>query len=275
MGDIDFTDVTFRGIGNGSTPYAGTFDGQRAIIKNLTIDMADDENVGFFRDITAGAHIINLTIDSSCQFFGKAFAGAFVGHTSGNGEAVLEQLGNEATVTTMNQNAGAIVGCNTSGELHLVLTNCYNAGHISSGWEAGGLSGWLGNDANTTNCYNMGQVTNGESFARGNNIQNVNCFDPITNWPALPASPMEDFTNGTIFNLLVEGAGEGIWYLSAAEGGHPVLYVTDYTTTGIQELATEGLAKTAGTEIYDLQGRKVTQPKHGVYVKNGRKLIVK
>ena len=275
MGDIDFTDVTFRGIGNGSAPYAGTFDGQRAIIKNLTIDMADDENVGFFRDITAGAHIMNLTIDSSCQFFGKAFAGAFVGHTSGNGEAVLEQLGNEAAVTTMNQNAGAIVGCNTSGELHLVLTNCYNAGHISSGWEAGGLSGWLGNDANTTNCYNMGQVTNGESFARGNNIQIVNCFDPITNWPALPASPMEDFTNGTIFNLLVEAAGEGIWYLSAAEEGHPVLYVTDYTTTGIQELATEGLAKTAGTEIYDLQGRKVAQPKHGVYVKNGRKLIVK
>ena len=225
--DIDFKDVTFTGIGNGSNPYAGTFDGQRHIVKNLTIDLPEEANVGFFRDITNGAVIQNFTIDATCSVTGKNYAGAFVGHASGNGSARFEQLGNEGNVTTLNQNAGAILGCNTSGELKLTVLNCYNAGIITSSNEAGGLSGWFGNDAVTTNCYNMGTVVNGESFARGNNIQITNCFDPVTDWPALPVSPIEDFTNGKVFIALAQAA-PGVWYLSAEEGGHPVLYQTEW-----------------------------------------------
>ena len=232
--------------------------------------MPEEANVGFFREITAGAHIMNMTIDATCVVTGKNFAASFIGHISGNGTALLEQLGNEGMVTTIDQNAGGIVGCNTSGELKLTLLNCYNAGYISSGWEAGGLSGWLGNDAITTNCYNMGVVTNGESYARGNNIQITNCFDPVTDWPALPVTPIENFTNDVVYNLLAEAA-PGIWFLSAETNGHPVLYDTGIVS-GIEKLA----VKSGNSDVYfDLQGRKVAHPSKGIYITNGHKVVFK
>ncbi len=268
--NVDFQGIEFQGIATAAAPYSGTFDGQRHIVSNLVIDMPQDPNVGFFREITAGAHIMNLTIDASCSITGKNFTGAFIGHVSGNGNALLEQLGNEAYVSSIDQNAGGIVGCNTSGELRLTLINCYNAGNISSGWEAGGLSGWLGNDAVTTNCYNMGVVTNGESFARGNNIQITNCFDPVTDWPALPVTPIENFTNDVVYNLLAEAA-PGIWFLSAETDGHPVLYDTGIVS-GITETAAS-LDKQ--NNYYDLQGRKVNRPSKGIYIVNGQKVLVR
>ena len=267
--DINFEGVEFSGIATASAPYCGTFDGQGHVVSNLFIDLPGEANVGFFREITAGAHIMNFTIDASSVVNGKNFAAAFIGHVSGNGEALLEQLGNEATVTTTDQNAGGIVGCNTSGELHLTLLNCYNAGNISSGWEAGGLSGWLGNDAVTNNCYNMGVVTNGESFARGNNIQITNCFDPVTDWPALPVTPIEWFTDDTVYNLLAEAA-PGVWFLSQEVGGHPVLYNTGIVS-GIRHIAGNQTAAPA----YDLQGRRVAASFKGVVISNGKKMVRK
>ena len=267
--DINMLNVYFPGIGYDGKAFSGTLDGQQHIISNLVMDMPEEDNVGLIRDITAGAVIKNITIDNTCSFKGKRFTAAFVGHVSGNGSAQLEQLGNEADVETVDQNAGAIVGCNTSGELKLTVINCYNTGTITSGWEAGGLSGWFGNDAVTTNCYNMGLVINGESFARGNNIQITNCFDPVTDWPALPKSPIEDFTNGTVYNALSEAA-PGIWFLSAEVDGHPVLYNTGITTT-ITSLNTHLSPLTSHT--YNLNGQRVNQPQKGLYIVNGRKVI--
>ena len=273
--DIDMNLIEdFPGIGDATHPYCGTFDGKGHVVKNLIIDMPDEASVGFFRVITAGADIANFTIDNSCSIRGKNFVGAFVGQSVGNGGVILEQLGNEAAVTSTAQNAGALIGCNTSGDIVLNVVNCYNAGDITSGWEAGGLSGWLGNDADLTNCYNMGMVTNGESFARGNNIQITNCFDPVTDWPALPVSPIEDFTNGVIYQKLADAA-PGIWFLSAETEGHPVLYNTGIST-GIETIRTIDLLQDDAA-VYDLQGRKVSANtmRKGVYVKSGKKFVVK
>jgi hypothetical protein len=272
--NIDFQGIEFQGIATAAAPYSGTFDGQRHIVSNLLIDMPQDPNVGFFREITAGAHIMNLTIDASCAITGKNFTGAFIGHVSGNGNALLEQLGNEAYVSTIDQNAGGIVGCNTSGELRLTLINCYNAGNISSGWEAGGLSGWLGNDAVTTNCYNMGVVTNGESFARGNNIQLNNCYDPVTNWVGMNTLPIKDFTNGTLLAKLQEAA-PCVWYRNAVNG-HPVLYHTEMSNTIFEQTSTDASTDASHlNNIYNLNGQKITKKQKGINIINGRKVVIK
>ncbi|WP_027454447.1 FIVAR domain-containing protein [Xylanibacter brevis] len=260
--DVDFADVTFTGIGNGSNHFTGTFDGQGHIVKNMVIDQPEESNIGFFNEIDNGAVIKNFTIDASCSVKGKAFTGAFVGHVSGNGSALLECLGNEGTVETVNQNAGALVGCNTSGELKLTIKNCYNAGAIKSGNEAGGLSGWFGNDAITENCYNMGTVINGESYARGNNIQITNCFDAVTSWPALNKVNIEDFTNGVVYAKLAEAAPY-VWFLSAAEGGHPVLYATEWQTVIVK-------SDYAGNEVAD-GDFFIYNPTSGLWLQNNDK----
>lgn len=272
--DIDMKEVNgFPGIGNPDKPYTGTFDGQGHKISNLTLDNQATENpAGFFNEASAGAVIKNFSIDNTCYIVGHHFVSAFVGHVAGNGEVLLQQLGNEAEVTAWEQNAGGIVGCNTSGELKLTIENCYNTGTISSARESGGLSGWLGNDAKTINCYNMGSVSGdgSESFARGNNIQITNCFDPVTNWPALPASPIEDFTNGTVYKALSEAA-PGVWFLSAAENGYPVLYNTGITT-GIENV---NVNLNDNSRIYNLNGQEVKKPAKGLYIINGKKQFVR
>ncbi|MBQ8467549.1 MAG: FIVAR domain-containing protein [Prevotella sp.] len=228
--NIDMKDVNgFPGIGTPTSKYTGTFDGQKHVISNLTIDNQSTGNpAGFFNNVTAGAVIKNFTLDNTCYIVGHHFVGAFVGQTDGNGTVLLQQLGNEADVMAWEQNAGGIVGCNTSGELKLTLENCYNTGAISSARESGAVSGWLGNDAKVINCYNMGSVLgeNSESFARGNSIQTTNCFN-VDAWKDLPATPIEDFTNGTVLAKLQEAAPY-VWYSSAEEDGHPVLYVTEW-----------------------------------------------
>jgi hypothetical protein len=270
--DINMAEVVgFPGIGNPNHKYTGTFDGQNHIISNLTIDNQNNNNpTGFFNEATAGAVIKNFTIDKSCYIVGHHYVGAFVGHVEGNGDVLLQQLGNEASVTAWNQNAGGILGCNTSGELKLTLENCYNTGSISGANECGGISGWLGNDAKLTNCYNMGTVggDNSDSFARGNNIQATNCFDPASD--KCTNVPIEDFTNGTVYDALSEAA-PGIWFLSEETGGHPVLYYTDIAT-GIDNVNAN---ISDNSRIYNLNGQQVQKAQKGLYIVNGRKVVLK
>lgn len=53
--------------------------------------------------------------------------------------------------------------------------------------------------------------------------------------------------------------------------------VTDFTKgeggTGIEKVKNEGLRMK--NEIFDLQGRRVARPTRGLYIKNGKKILVK
>lgn len=230
--DIDkteYADNAYPGIGTSDHPFRGVFDGQGHHIRNLSMNLNEDA-VGFFRYVTSGGTVIKrFTIDSNCSFKGNSGVGAFVGQAKGrNGDRDLlfEELGNEAPVTATGNNAAGILGVDMLSDCIITMKNCYNVGAISGQYENGGLSGWMGDNAIAENCYNNGSVSgsNSESFGRGNGIQITNCFDPVTNWPALPSSPAEDFSNGVIFAKLFDAAP--VWYMEFAEPAHPVLYET-------------------------------------------------
>jgi hypothetical protein len=97
----------------------------------------------------------------------------------------------------------------------------------------------------------MGTVTNGESFARGNNIQITNCFDAVTSWPALNKVDAADFTNGVVYALLAEAA-PGVWFLSAEEGGHPVLYRTQWDGQNLDYYVVGSMTEWAANEQYKM-----------------------
>lgn len=273
--DVDFKDIAFAGIGTSAKPFTAVFDGQGHIISNLVMAQTEgDEPVGFFGVAGEGAQIRNFTIDNTCSFSGRHEVGAFIGSTPAvaAGQLLLEQLGNEAAVTAQSFYAGGILGSNSSSTLKVVMTNCYNAGTISADIEAGGLSGWLGDEAELANCYNMGTVTGvgSESFARGNNIHVTNCFDPVTNWASMPKSAAEDFTNDAVFNALYQAA-PGIWFLSSEEKGHPVLYNTGIVSA-IREISSPRV-KAASDRIYSLCGQRISKPTRGFYIKDGKKYL--
>lgn len=62
----------------------------------------------------------------------------------------------------------------------------------------------------------------------------------------------------------------------AADARTMTLDLGDGETTGIQLVQDEGLMVNGSSDYYDLQGRRVAQPtKKGLYIQNGRKVIIK
>jgi len=77
---------------------------------------------------------------------------------------------------------------------------------------------------------------------------------------------------GDEFVLVSDGTlPAGAFFLPADEGAAPVRRIVG-TTTGIDIVQPAGL--TIQAPVYDLQGRKVSHPAKGLYVKGGRKLLL-
>ena len=242
--DIDMDGYNnFPGIGTSTNRFNGIFDGQRHIISNLDMNISED-GVGFFRYVTGGTNgttIKRFTIDSSCSFKGHDGVGAFVGRAQGEGNLLLEELGNEANVIG-NKNAAGILGVDWENNVSIIMNNCYNTARIEStatqNPDGGALSGWMGSKARVTNCYNIGEIVGGDNFARGTQIKVKNCYATYTDWPAADIdnesfdaiSPTSDykFSDGTVFAALFNGVDGSVWRMyfdtENATKSHPVLY---------------------------------------------------
>ena len=61
-------------------------------------------------------------------------------------------------------------------------------------------------------------------------------------------------------------------YLSVLDGDEAHIYICDDETTGIN---TVHGANGNVEGYYDLQGRKIENPKKGLYINNGQKVVVK
>ncbi|MCK4627838.1 MAG: hypothetical protein KAT56_02480, partial [Sedimentisphaerales bacterium] len=114
------------------TPFAGIFDGNGYIVRNLTIDTvgAGDDYLGLFGEIEgSGAEVKNLGLEN-------------VDITGGDGSWYL----------------GGLCGYNSYG----TITDCYAAGAVTGRSYLGGLCGY--NSYGTiTNCYATSSVTGRDS----------------------------------------------------------------------------------------------------------------
>ena len=64
----------------------------------------------------------------------------------------------------------------------------------------------------------------------------------------------------------------GKCYLELGDGAREFLAIDNATTTGVQSVATS--LQQAG-QLFDLQGRQVQQPAKGLYIQNGKKIVVR
>ncbi len=179
--DINQGRAVYTPIGNASNIYKGHFDGQTHSI-TLQLDNGGYDYQGIFGVITDGVRISNLIAKGSIK--GHSFVGGIAGGTNGGSNnawqvyTVLENCGNEATITATDVNAGGMIGVNMGGSASFIFNNCYNMGAIY-GNEAGALSGWSGGGWSVYhNCYNGAKVNNGgeADFSRNNGTQYFNCY---------------------------------------------------------------------------------------------------
>ena len=279
MNDIDFENIEnlHRPIGpDNGKKYNATFDGQGFRIKNMIINRPSSEMQGFFGDLRGnpntsggGTVIKNLIIDKSCSITGALRTGGITGTGQNNEkEIIIMNCVNEASVTTTAKNAGGITGGSTSNHPIWKITNCVNTGTITAlgnangEKESAGISGWLGDNANTrvVNCFNIGMVDGIDPSGRGvfrqsSSSVGINCYDLSGNEEATQFIDYdlleEDVMSGKLAYIINQRAGEIVFWQTLGVDEYPMPFSTSRQVYLQGELLCDGTPLEGGTYTND------------------------
>ena len=225
-------------MGNRTTQYSGTFDGNNKIVSGLYFN-GDSTCIGLFGSSESDGNIKNVGVVDS-YFKGNDHVGGVCGNNAGT----ITNCYNAGNLTAIESSAtvGGICGYNNGG----TVTNCYNTGTVTATGSVASVGGVCGcSIAPISNCYNIGTVTATSSSADISGICGY-YFGPIKNCYYLADTEDENggktaaqFASGEIAYLLSLGCSTG-------EGDNTVTY--DGSIWG----------QTIGTDIYPtLDGAKV------------------
>ena len=174
-------DIDLSGIGWSVPPipaFAGTFDGNNHVIRNLHVNMCDADDVGLFGWAWYGARILNIGLEDA-SIAGSEDVGGLVGdHYEGSitncyttspvsgdeGVGGLVGYNEWGDITysyatgsvTGDEDIGGLVGYNSLG----IISKCYATGSVSDGRYVGGLVGY--NCGIVTNCHAASSVSGGQ-----------------------------------------------------------------------------------------------------------------
>ena len=222
-------------MGNRTTQYSGTFDGNNKTVSGLYFN-GDSTCIGLFGSSESDGNIKNVGVVDS-YFKGNDHVGGVCGNNAGT----ITNCYNAGNLTAIESSAtvGGICGYNNGG----TVTNCYNTGTVTATGSVASVGGVCGcSIAPISNCYNIGTVTATSSSADISGICGY-YFGPIKNCYYLADTEDENggktaaqFASGEIAYLLSLGCstGEGddtvtydgsIWGQKLGENGdtYPVL----------------------------------------------------
>ena len=220
-------------MGNRTTQYSGTFDGNNKTVSGLYFN-GDSTCIGLFGSSESDGNIKNVGVVDS-YFKGNDSVGGVCGNNAGT----ITNCYNAGNLTAIESSAtiGGICGYNNGG----TVTNCYNTGTVTATGSVASVGGVCGcSIAPISNCYNTGTVT---ATSSGADISDI-CgyyFGPITNCYYLADTEDENggkttaqFASGEVAYLLSQGCtvGEGedavtysgsVWGQNLATENYPVL----------------------------------------------------
>ncbi|MBQ8836555.1 MAG: hypothetical protein IJ002_03490 [Clostridia bacterium] len=156
---IDLTGLAQTPIGNDTTPFTGTINGNGNTIKGLTLSGAG--NVGFF-GVAGDCTIKNLTLEGTLTSTGDN-AGGFIGKTVG--DAVIDGCVNKVVVSGTNNVGGFVGHAPENVDASLAITNSTNEVRVTgSGARVGGFVGFAKSTLAAKNfvfdaCINKGNIT--------------------------------------------------------------------------------------------------------------------
>ena len=191
------------------TQYSGTFDGNNKTVSGLYFN-DNSTRIGLFGSSEADGNIKNVGVVDS-YFKGNDFVGGVCGRNDGT----ITNCYNAGNLTTIKSSAtiGGICGYNSG-----TVTNCYNTGTVTATGQVASVGGVCGcSIAPISNCYNIGTVTATSSDADISGICGY-YFGPIKNCYYLADTEDENggktaaqFASGEVAYLLSQGCtvGEG------------------------------------------------------------------
>jgi len=222
-------------IGNGTTSFTGSYDGQGHTIDGLFINRPSTGYIGLFGS-TSSSTIQNLGV-TGVNITGQFNVGGLVGFT--NGGTVSSCYSTGSVIGTSN-NVGGLVGNNRG-----TFNNCYSTSSVSGAISDGGLVGTNSSSgANVSNCYSTGSVSGSSSVGglvgltisgtTSNSFWDTQTSGRATSSGGTGKTTLEMKTQSTFTD-----AGwnfSTIWSLSAVyNNGYPNLdgeVTLDYTWTG-------------------------------------------
>ncbi|MBW6442708.1 hypothetical protein K0A97_02920, partial [Patescibacteria group bacterium] len=139
-------------IGDTSSPFRGTFDGQNYTISNLFVYLPSTSEVGLFGYLDS-AEISDLEL-TGFNLTGKINVGGMVGW---NYKGILRRLSLDGGILYGNDSVGGLVGYMDGGaETHFSFVK--NSSIVSDVGPVGGLIGYLGSGSSITNSYSQSSV---------------------------------------------------------------------------------------------------------------------
>ena len=220
-------------MGNHTTQYSGTFDGNNKTVSGLYFN-GDSTCIGLFGSSESDGNIKNVGVVDS-YFKGNDSVGGVCGNNAGT----ITNCYNAGNLTAIESSAtiGGICGYNNGG----TVANCYNTGTVTATGPVASVGGVCGcSTAPISNCYNIGSVTAASSDADISGICGY-YFGPIKNCYYLADTEDENggkttaqFASGEVAYLLSQGCtvGEGedavtysgsVWGQNLATENYPVL----------------------------------------------------
>ena len=290
--DIDMSGFadSFVPFASTSNHYAGEFDGQ---YHTLTVSFAATEaSYGLFRYLDGtvkNLHVAGI-IDAAYNKVG-VIAGEMFG-------ATVENCWVSADIAATFNGDGAIAGiAGRSSANGNVIRNCLFSGNVTGvAYNCAGIVGWCGNKIAIENCLVTGVFDtdqtqgNARPIARhaddNTNGDCVNCYFVNPNGERENVNTTqiteEQLASGEICYLLNGDQTNIQWTQTLGEDALPIPFpngsVVDQTDEGyINPTAINTIAedKTQGTTIYNLMGQKVKKAEKGIYIINGKKVLVK
>ena len=249
---INFTPIALWNDNEYKIGYKGTFNGQGHIIKNLTINDENGNEAGLISRLAGGTvknlGIVNADVTANNQY---TRVGVIAGYVNYDGAWPF------------------IDNCFTAGDIKLTLPNEVNKG--------GGIFGarWY---CYVRNCYTTYELLNGTGQNDHYDVNDVNNY----------ANPTEDqLKSGELAYTINEAAGDTIYYQTIGTDEFPVLnpthgvvlkdadgkYYNDIIDA-IEKVNTDARMSMKDA-IFDLSGRRVKKAVKGIYIINGKKVLVK
>lgn len=181
----------FSPIGNTTTTFSGTYDGDGFEISNLYINRTSSDYCGLFGNIGSSGILKNVLL-TSADVTARNISAVLAGRIEG----LIENCGVVGSMHGNGFNVGGLCGANSGGS----ITKSYaNVSVTATGNWVGGFIGVTDNGGSVDNCYARGSVSSAGS--------NVGGFAGLT---VNPSSIDKCYSTGTVSGSSSEGGFVGV-----------------------------------------------------------------